>query len=134
MLTAKAFVLGLSLWFLTGQSVAWADCCCGSFCRHKNACTGCGPEDACPGGEGRAKKSSCCDEEESRSDQTCSHLEPSSEIDTCSADNVPAQVAEQVVHLDLSLPTAPPAPPVQAFDTGPPRAGPPDALRPHLLI
>ena len=132
----NAIVLALSMVFLTSQALSWADCCCGTFCQHKNACTGCGPEDACPGGDGRARTASCCDEEESSSEKTCSHLEPSSEIDTCAADGVPAPAAavELAVPPDLSMPTEPTAPRVPAFDTGPPRAGPPGALRPQLLI
>jgi len=129
----KALLLALALTFAASQAVTWADCCCGTFCQHKNACTGCGPEDACPGGQ---KKSSCCDEDESQSKETCSHVEPSSEIDTAAVDvRIPPQpTLDLAPHLILSAPPPRPAPPMVAMDTGPPRAGPSDALPLHLYL
>lgn len=33
--------LVLALWFMGAQAIFWVDCCCGSFCLRKDACTGC---------------------------------------------------------------------------------------------
>ncbi|HEX7899948.1 MAG TPA: hypothetical protein VF950_19430 [Planctomycetota bacterium] len=133
----NALLLGLSLVFAGSQVVAWADCCCGSFCRHKNACTGCGPEDACPGGsEKRARKSSCCDEDASQPRKTCTHVEPSSEIDHVSADAHAAPPAPLDCVPDVETYARPVflAPPLTPPDTGPPRAGPPRLFLSALRI
>jgi hypothetical protein len=46
-MAVRMALLGLTLLIGAAQSVSWADCCCGSFCQHKNACDGCGSEEAC---------------------------------------------------------------------------------------
>ncbi len=113
----------LTLAFSTAQSVSWADCCCGSFCEHKNTCTGCGPEDHC---RGRGETSSCCDRKESPKPKTCSHLEPSSDIETGSVDGADAAplVIEPAWSIDPVLPSPPPLPAPAPVDTGPPRLEP----------
>jgi hypothetical protein len=125
----RTAALGLALLFVASQSVSWADCCCGSFCRHKNACTGCPPGEACPGGEQKTRTSSCCGEEESAPETTCSHFEPSSEIDTVSADAVGAApaIVEFIASVEF-FPAAPQDHPVPPKETGPPRAAPPCRL------
>jgi hypothetical protein len=121
----KSLSLGLVLCFIAAQAVSLVDCCCGSFCQHKNACTGCPPGEACPGGERKSDKSSCCGQEESAPKKTCSHLEPSYEIDTVSSDVVhdlpvvtlafvPLDFLPILCCEDLAVPA----------DTGPPRAAP----------
>lgn len=128
----KLLVLGLSLTFAASQAVAWADCCCGPFCAHKNACTGCGPEDGCPGGPERA---SCCEDQENGPDTACSHQEPSSEIDGTSspAPDVAPDLAAPILPA-LALPAPPASVTVRRPATGPPRAGPLPSPRPVLLI
>ena len=123
-------MLGFALAFVTAQSVAWADCCCGSLCRHKNECTGCGPQDRCPGGE--SSTSSCCDEDASQPAKTCSHQEPSSEIDGAPADAPPTPPAAAEIFLPLDLPAMDLV--RTPVETGPPRAGPLDALPRHLAL
>ncbi len=134
MRTPNALVLSLSLCLAAAQAVSWADCCCGSFCQHKNACTGCGPEDACPGGAPKPEtRASCCDEAASPPQRTCSHQEPSSEIDSAPTDGpaAPRVPLEPLFLVDVpAVPDRTPAPP----DTGPPRAGPQDALPRHLFL
>lgn len=129
----RAVCLGLVLCFIAAQAVSLADCCCGSFCQHKNACTGCQPGEPCPGGEQKSEKASCCDEKEAAPKKTCSHLEPSAEIDTVSAD-----VLHDLPVLTVAF-TSLDCAPVNAAedqavckDTGPPRSGPPLPL--HLLF
>lgn len=119
-----AVMVLLMLAFSTVQSVSWADCCCGSFCEHKNTCTGCGPEDRC---RGRAQTASCCDQEETQPQKTCSHLEPSSEIETGSVDRPELQpfLVEGTGWIDSALPASPPSPPPPPVDTGPPQPIPP---------
>lgn len=132
----KALLLGLALTFVSGQAVSWADCCCGSFCQHKNECTGCGPEDTCPGGgEQKAEsKSSCCDEDESQPKKTCSHFEPSSEIDSLDGSTTFPPIAEVVIPLDWAPLSHQPAGVSFQVATGPPRAGPEKALPLHLFL
>ncbi len=118
-----AMMVVLTLAFSTAQSVSWADCCCGSFCEHKNTCTGCGPEDNCLG-----QTASCCDQKESQPKKTCSHLEPSSEIESGSIDGPDLTWNFNPVifpTIDLALPVPPPAPAPVQVDTGPPRPIPP---------
>ena len=114
-----ALMFLLTTAFGTAQAVSWADCCCGSFCEHKNTCTGCGPEDHC---RGRAGSASCCDPEQS-APKACSHLEPSSEIVTGSAEgpDLSPAIVERVWSIDAVLPAPPPCPPPAIVDTGPPR-------------
>ena len=109
----------LTLSFGTAQAVSWADCCCGSFCEHKTTCTGCGPEDNC---RGNAGTSSCCDPEGSHQ-KTCSHLEPSSEIETVAVEgpDLSPAVIELLPAVDAVLPVPSPAPAPAPVDTGPPR-------------
>ena len=131
----RTVVLGLALSFIAAQAVSWADCCCGSLCEHKNACAGCPPGKSCPGREQKATKPSCCDQDESAPEKTCSHLEPSSEIDTVSADTAcpPPSIVEFIAPLDL-LPVVLVERHVPPQDTGPPRAGPSRHLPLHLSL
>jgi hypothetical protein len=136
MKTAPMLLILLAVAFASAQAFSWADCCCGSFCQHKNACTGCGPQDNCPGGESpHESKSSCCDQDESAPQKTCSHFEPSSEIDRGSADAVPMPpavlLAPAPVVFTLPIPSEQTLP---SIDTGPPRAGPGDSLPLHLFL
>ena len=132
----KPLLLGLALIFVSGQVVSWADCCCGSFCQHKNACTGCGPEDTCPGGgeQKAGSKTSCCDEDESQPKKTCSHLEPSSEIDTVDSSTTIPTISEWVITLDLDLLPAQLDRDTFQLNCGPPRASPQGVLPLHLLL
>ena len=131
----KTACLALALLFVTAQGVSWADCCCGSFCQHKNTCTGCPPGKGCPGGKQKTEKASCCGEDESAPRKTCSHLEPSSEIDTVSADAVyaPPSLTELMAPPDL-LPVGLWERLVPPQDTGPPRAGPSEHLPLYLSL
>lgn len=131
----RAACLGLLLTFVAAQAVSLADCCCGSFCRHKNTCTGCEPGDPCPGREHRTEKSSCCGPEESAPKKACAHFEPSSEIDSDSADAPHPPPLILVDLLPIDLPSAVlPERILPSVDTGPPRAGPPGALPLHLFL
>lgn len=131
----KPLISGLLVSFLSAQAVSLADCCCGSFCQHKNTCTGCKSGDACPGGERAPEKPSCCGEDGTAPKKTCSHLEPSSEIDRVAADTPqapPLMVFDLVpIHLYGVCHEEQGTP---AIDTGPPRAGPQDALPRHLYL
>ena len=120
MRTLPAVMVFLTLAFSTAQSVSWADCCCGSFCEHKNTCTGCGPEDECPGA---GATSSCCDRKESPKPKTCSHLEPSSEIESGPVDGTvpPPAVIEPAWLIGPVVPDPSPFPAPAIVDTGPPR-------------
>jgi len=114
----RLLLIVLALAFVASQGVSWADCCCGSFCEHKNTCTGCGPEDNCRGG---AEKPACCDQEESQPQKTCSHLEPSSEIDSVDVDGTAVPlIVESFTAVDLVPPATAPSTLVRV-DTGPPR-------------
>lgn len=127
--------LGVALAFMAAQAISWADCCCGTFCQHKNSCTGCGPSDGCPGGEQAAGESSCCDEKESSPRKTCSHLEPSSEIviDAADAPLASAAIVEFLSPIEL-FPKDLSGESLSPVDTGPPRAGPPHHLALYLAL
>ncbi len=58
----KALRVVLLLSFAATQSLFWVDCCCGSFCTAKNACT---PEEAST---------------EDSHEEACFHLEPQSDL------------------------------------------------------
>jgi hypothetical protein len=131
----RAACLGLTLAFVAGQSLSWADCCCGALCRHKNTCTGCSPQDHCPGGEKKNPASSCCEEEESAPRKTCSHQEPSFEIDSVSGDSAPALFATMAPLLPIDgLFSVTPDFSAPKVETGPPRAAPGDSLPLHLVL
>ena len=85
----KLLAVVVSCLFLPLQSFYYVDCCCGDFCTHKNACTG------CVGGEGKdcdsssagpAGMDSCpvktagTGASEHRHQKACSHLSPTSEV------------------------------------------------------
>jgi hypothetical protein len=130
---AVLLALGLSLGF--SQTVQWVDCCCGSFCRHKNSCTGCPPGSPCPGGV-QGSASSCCDPHE-KPETTCSHIEPSSEIDSVRVEGPTLEAAAwealDLIPVELEPPAVSIADPREP-PKRPPRAGPEGSVRRHLFI
>jgi len=103
----KSAILVLAALVSTVQTVGWVECCCILICKHHNdPC-----KDDCKDKPQKAT-ADCCEKPASRApvhqhDQRCSHVEPSSEILTASADHPVADavlVAEVPVAILLPLP------------------------------
>lgn len=111
---------------MAAQTVAWADCCCGSFCRQKNACTGCASE---PTPDPAVVADPCCAPAETPSQDVCSHLEPSTEIEVQagSADVAPATALQAHAPVVDSSDVSP------AAGTALPSRSPPSVRR-HLRL
>ncbi len=111
----KVLVFVLAGLFLPLQTVSYMDCCCGDFCTHKNACTGCEEDQSKPcevdlnyqtGGD-------CCPDQgqtkaphQEHHRKACSHVSPSSEVD------VHATQVHYVPPIDDLLVVLPPVPDV----------------------
>jgi hypothetical protein len=97
--------------FSNAQLVAFVDCCCGSFCTHKNACGGCDTEKECRnhGHSATARmgvKRSCCRSDaalepqrakEEGKKRVCAHLEPSQEVATQSPEAISSSPSWETV-------------------------------------
>lgn len=85
--------LVVGLWFTASQSTAVVDCCCGSFCLHKDACRGCkGGEmeegSAHPsGGHGRCNSALSAHHSGGCAKDACSHIEPQGDVVSVQADH-----------------------------------------------
>ncbi|HYF00864.1 MAG TPA: hypothetical protein VEJ18_18225 [Planctomycetota bacterium] len=108
----KAVLAAVALTVGTAQTVAWTDCCCGSFCEQKNACTGCRSRDGGLDVRVAPAANPCCGPSGTPAGDVCSHLEPSTEIDVPPAPD----------DLKPATDVAPPRP-VLAVRLGPASAG-----------
>lgn len=97
----KAFVLLVACSFLSIQAVYYMDCCCGDFCTHKNACTGCEEDQAkpCevhptdqPDGDCCPVKSEPVQQQHAPHKKACAHMSPSTEITAHSTDVAPPEL------------------------------------------
>jgi hypothetical protein len=144
----KSSILVLVVAFAGSQMVAFVDCCCGSFCTHKNSCGGCQEEKECaPNAQSRRTGSevehTCCKAEHhsvslaktpNGRKNTCSHLEPSHEVASQSPPSLPFKDGGGmllVVNVDLLPRGAPVAFPRLLPDALP--EGPPETSL-HLLL
>lgn len=133
--------LALGLWLSGAQVTTWTDCCCGSFCLHKDACTGCGGE-GMPGGQDSASARGRCGSamgmgpREGCPKDACSHIEPQSDVCSVQADDdfVPVLVLT-IEPFTLPAPASGLLVPIQEESRGPPRAeDPPLYLRYEVLL
>lgn len=85
----KSFVFLLAFAFLPMQTVYFVDCCCGDFCTHKNACTGCQEDSSkpCDMHPSRQFSGDCCKgkaksapTKHQHHKKACAHVTPSSEV------------------------------------------------------
>ena len=144
----RSSVFALALAFGGLQMVAFVDCCCGSFCTHKNSCTGCQDEKNSHSHDqekasDKGVKRSCCTTEHHSSEskenkeqnkRRCSHLEPSQDVSNQAPELLPsADFSEAVVLLALDPAPIPETSPLTVFL---PEAVPesPPGLPRHLLF
>ena len=97
----KVFVLLMACSFLPMQTVYYMDCCCGDFCTHQNACTGCEEDQTkpCevqpshqPDGDCCPMKSEPVKQQHAPHKKSCAHMSPSSEITAHSIDVAPSEL------------------------------------------
>lgn len=98
----KPFLLVMACAFLPMQTVYYMDCCCGDFCTHKNACTGCEEDQTkpCDVHPNHQPDGDCCPSKSPPSrpqhephKKACSHVSPSSEVTVHTADVTPPEQA-----------------------------------------
>lgn len=120
--------LALGLWLSASQVTIWTDCCCGSFCLHKDACTGCGGE-GMSGSEGHLSSRGRCGSamgmgpSEGCPKDACSHIEPQGDVDSVQADHDFVPIL--ILAIELFIPPAPSGGlynPIHAESRGPPHA------------
>lgn len=98
----KPFLLVMACVFLPMQTVYYMDCCCGDFCTHKNACTGCEEDQTkpCEMHPNHQPGGDCCNSGakpvapmQEHHKRACSHVSPSSEVSVQPVDGVPIALA-----------------------------------------
>ena len=80
----------LGLWFCASQSILVVDCCCGSFCLHKDACQGCEGQGGMKGmghssGHGSCSSALGLKHSGGCGKDPCSHIEPQGDFDSVRA-------------------------------------------------
>lgn len=112
----KAFVLLMACSFLPMQTVYYLDCCCGDFCTHKNACTGCEEDQTkpCevhpnhqPGGDCCPVQSEPVKPQHAPHKKACAHLSPTTEVTAHSIDAAPPELTPVEWVFDELLSQAP---------------------------
>lgn len=94
----KSLVFLMACSFLPIQTVYYMDCCCGDFCTHKNACTGCEEDQSypCEVHPNQQTDGDCCpvksEPAQNPHKKACAHLSPSSEVTAQSTDVTPPEV------------------------------------------
>jgi hypothetical protein len=120
----KLLILALSGLFLPMQMVYYMDCCCGDFCTHKNACTGCEEDQskACDVHSNQQPSGDCCKDQartmptkSEHHKKACAHMSPSSEVTAHAAPALPEAPAIPELLIDLPLNQSPPETGVAAF-------------------
>lgn len=109
----KPLVLALGCLFLPLQTVYYMDCCCGDFCTHKNACSGCEEDQKkpCDVHPDHQPNGNCCldhakpsfPKKEEHHKKACSHLSPSSEVTAHSALTIPQAPPSLELARDFSV-------------------------------
>lgn len=136
----KLATLALALWFMGAQVTYWVDCCCGSFCLRKDACTGC--QDISMG-EGNPKAGHGClnqalgmDPSKGCKQDACSHLEPQGDVKSIKADHdfIPAPVFLGLLPTVLNDPGAAWVPHRRESRSPPHAEDPPLYLRFQVLL
>lgn len=132
--------LVLALWFMGAQATFWVDCCCGSFCLRKDACTGCRDMSMGEGipmeGHGCRNPAMGMDPSKGCEKDSCSHLEPQSDVTSAKADQDFAHVPIILGWVPL-IPAGPAAvwAPIHRESKSPPHAeDPPLYLRIQVLL
>lgn len=134
----KLATLALGLWLSTSQVTTWTNCCCGSFCLRKDACTGCGGEGMSghPSGRGPCGSAMGMGSKEGCPKDACSHIEPQSDVYSVQADHDFVPILVMAIE-----PFIPPAPAgglpilIHTEPRGPPHAeDPPLYLRYEVLL
>ena len=119
----RPFILALACTFLPLQTLYYVNCCCGDFCTHKNACSGCSGDEGkpCEVDPSHLPNGDCCPDQDHSSGKSnhehkkaCSHVSPSSEVTVEPAAAAPPVCAEFVL---LVLPTVVRAEPIRARDS-----------------
>lgn len=119
----RLLILALACMFLPLQTLYFVNCCCGDFCTHKNACSGCGGDQSkpCEMSPDHLAGGNCCPDQDhsaGASDQghkkACSHLSPSSEVTVQAAAAAPPVCTDLVL---LVLPRIPRPEPIRARDS-----------------
>ena len=115
----KPFVLVMACLFLPMQTVYYLDCCCGDFCTHKNACTGCEEDQnkPCdvhpnhqPDGDCCPSKSEVPKPQHEPHKKACTHVSPSSEVTLHSIHVTPPESASLELVIDAVLAVVPDGP------------------------
>lgn len=112
----KSLVLLLACMYLPMQTVYYLDCCCGDFCTHKNACSGCDEDQTkpCEVHPNPMPEGDCCKDQDkpvrpqhAPPKKACSHVSPSTEVTVQAVDQAPPPMVWGEVVFDL--------PPIQPF-------------------
>ena len=120
----KPLALVLGFLMLPVQTFYYMDCCCGDFCTHKNACTGCEGDQnkPCEVHPGHQPGGDCCPDQDHSAGtskherkKACSHVSPSSEVTVEVAEAAPPIPAVDLVL--LLLPAIPEPEPLGARDS-----------------
>ncbi len=102
----KPLVLVLACLILPAQTLYYMDCCCGDFCTHKNACTGCEEDQSkpCEVHPNHQAGGDCCPtpapapRQEHHHKKACAHVSPSSEVNVQAADlGIPTPVGAELL-------------------------------------
>jgi hypothetical protein len=109
----KSLVLVLACVTMSMQTVYYVDCCCGDFCTHKNACTGCEEDQSkpCEVHPNHQAGGDCCNQDHSEPakpehaphKKACAHMSPSSEITVQTTDAAPLDLVPLEFVMDLPV-------------------------------
>lgn len=119
----RPLILALACTFLPLQTLYYVDCCCGDFCTHKNACSGCGWDQSkpCEMAPNHLPGGDCCPDQDHSAGpsdhqhkKACAHVSPSSEVTVETVAAAPPVCADLLL---LVLPTITQPEPIRARDT-----------------
>jgi hypothetical protein len=131
--------IALCLWFAASQAVSLTDCCCGSICEHKNACSDCSGGSGC-GSSHEVGPAHCKDgtlPKPPSSHDRCAHVEPQSDVDSSVVKNETPRppVILSLLPIDAGLGPFPELHRTRTLRGGVPhQEGPPLYLRYEVLL